>query len=443
MAKTQAVEVEAAGRVVRVSNPDKPWFPEAGITKLEVIRYYQAVADGALRGVRGRPMQMERYVDGIGAPPFYQKRAPDKGRPDWIRTVTLRFPSMRTADEVVVDDLAQLLWVVNLACLSLHPHPVRATDLEHPDELRIDLDPIPGVPFDEVKAVARASRELLAEHGLTTWPKTSGSRGIHLLVRLQPRWTFPEVRTAALAVAREVERRMPGRATARWWKEERQGVFLDYNQNAKDRTTASAYSVRPKPDARVSTPFRWEELDGLDPAAFTVRTVPARFAAEGDPHAGIDDAAHDLSPLLQLAASQGEPDAPWPPHYPKAEGEPPRVAPSRKKPEGAAPGTGRRKSSKPLRVVAESESEAAAQAGLERWKARHPGAVPHLQAADVLVDKMRGRSSPWFRIRVNLEHVPTELHPPVEPPDPDEAPKAWWGPPRGRTRGSDGGAGDA
>jgi bifunctional non-homologous end joining protein LigD len=433
MAKTEAVEIEAAGRAVRVSNPSKVWFPEAGITKLEVVRYYLSVAEGALRGVRGRPMQLERYVDGIGGPLFYQKRAPDKGRPEWIETVTLRFPSMRTADELVVRDAAQLLWVVNLACLSLHPHPVRAEDLDHPDELRIDLDPVPGVPFDEVKAVARGARDLLAEHGMATFPKTSGSRGIHLLVRLQPRWTFPEVRTAALAVAREVERRMPGRATAKWWKEDRQGVFLDYNQNAKDRTTASAYSVRAKPDARVSTPFRWEELDALDPAAFTLRTVPARFAAEGDPHAAIDDVAHDLGPLLQLAAAQGEGDAPWPPHFPKAEGEPDRVAPSRKRKapaEGASSGTGRRKPTKPLRIVAESTDEAAARAGLERWKAAHPDVVPHLHEADVLVDKMRGRSSPWFRIRVNLEHAPAELHPPAARPDPDDAPKLPWGPPR-------------
>jgi bifunctional non-homologous end joining protein LigD len=431
MAKTEAVEVEAAGRLVRVSNPSKLWFPEAGITKLEVVQYYLAVADGALRGVRGRPMQLERYVDGIGAPPFYQKRAPDKGRPDWIRTVTLRFPSMRTADELVVDDTAQLLWVVNLACLALHPHPVRADDLDHPDELRIDLDPVPGVPFAQVAFVAQQTDALLREHGLRAYPKTSGSRGIHLLVRIQPRWTFPEVRTAALAVAREMERRLPGVATARWWKEERQGVFLDYNQNAKDRTTASAYSVRARPDARVSTPFRWEELDGLDPAAFTVRTVPARFSAVGDPHAGIDADPHDLTSLLQLAVEQGQPDAPWPPHFPKGEGEPARVAPSRKKREPGAPpgpGTGRRKATRPLRVVAESQVEAHAQAGLDRWKARWPAVVPHLQPADVLVDKMRGRSSPWFRIRVNLEHVPVELHPPVEPPDPDEAPKNPWGP---------------
>jgi DNA ligase D-like protein (predicted polymerase) len=425
MAKSAAVEVEAAGRLVRVSNPDKPWFPEAGITKLEVVRYYLAVADGALRGVWGRPMQLERYVDGVTEPPFYQKRAPDKGRPEWIETVTLRFPSMRTAEEVVVRDAAQLVWIVNLACLSLHPHPVRTTDLDHPDELRIDLDPVPGVPFSEVLEVARETRALLTELGLTSWPKTSGSRGVHLLVRLQPRWTFPEVRRAALAIAREVERRMPGRATSKWWKEERQGVFLDYNQNAKDRTTASAYSVRARPDGRVSMPFRWDELDGLDPAAFTVRTVPGLFLANGDAHEGIDDVAHELGPVLALADQQGEADAPWPPHFPKGEGEPAPVAPSRQRTE---PGTGRRKPTKPLRTVAESESLDDATAGLERWKARHAEVVPHLLPADVLVDKMRGRYRPWFRIRVNLEHVPLALHPPVEPPDPDAAPKAAWGP---------------
>jgi DNA ligase D-like protein (predicted polymerase) len=370
-------------------------------------------------------MQLERYVDGVTEPPFYQKRAPDKGRPEWIETVTLRFPSMRTAEEVVVRDAAQLVWIVNLACLSLHPHPVRTTDLDHPDELRIDLDPVPGVPFSEVLEVARETRALLTELGLTSWPKTSGSRGVHLLVRLQPRWTFPEVRRAALAIAREVERRMPGRATSKWWKEERQGVFLDYNQNAKDRTTASAYSVRARPDGRVSMPFRWDELDGLDPAAFTVRTVPGLFLANGDAHEGIDDVAHELGPVLALADQQGEADAPWPPHFPKGEGEPAPVAPSRQRTE---PGTGRRKPTKPLRTVAESESLDDATAGLERWKARHAEVVPHLLPADVLVDKMRGRYRPWFRIRVNLEHVPLALHPPVEPPDPDAAPKAAWGP---------------
>ena len=332
MAKAKAVELDVGGRAVRISNPDKPWFPEAGLTKLDIVRYYVDVAPGAIRGVAGRPMQLERYVDGAGSPPFYQKRAPES-RPAWVETVTLRFPSMRTAEEVVVRDVAQLLWVVNLGCLALHPHPVRAEDLDHPDELRIDLDPIPGVGWADVREVALTSRAVLEEHGLVAWPKTSGSRGMHLLVRVAPRWTFPEVRRAALGLAREVERRMPGRATAKWWKEERQGVFLDYNQNAKDRTVASAYSVRAKPDARVSTPLRWDEVPDCEPADFTVRTVPARFAEIGDPHEGIDRDAGELTSLLELAdrheADQGE--APWPPMYPKSEREPPRVQPSRKK----------------------------------------------------------------------------------------------------------------
>jgi DNA ligase D-like protein (predicted polymerase) len=392
MPKPKPVVLELAGREVAISNPDKIWFPEAGIPKIDVVRYYVAVADGAVRGVNGRPMQMERYVDGAGAPPFYQKRAPDK-RPDWIETVELRFPSMRTADEVVVRDAAALLWVVNLGCLALHPHPVRTDDLDHPDELRIDLDPVPGVEWPQVRDVAEVARQVLTEHGLRSWPKTSGSRGLHLLVRVQPRWLFPDVRRAALGVAREVERRMPGRATSRWWKEERVGVFLDYNQNAKDRTVASAYSVRAKPDARVSMPLDWEEVPTCDPAVFTIRTVPARFAERGDAHAHIDDAAGDLSSLLALAealeAEMGE--APWPPHYPKAEREPPRVQPSRAKKERAPTGTGRRKPTKPTIVVAESEDEASARAGLERWRDRYPGVAALLEPHHVLVDKMRGR----------------------------------------------------
>lgn len=428
MAKPKPVALEVAGRVVSVSNPDKVWFPEAGITKIEVVRYYLAVAEGAIRGVNGRPMQLERYVNGANQPPFYQKRAPV--HPEWIETVELRFPSMRTADEIVVRDPATLCWIVNLGCLSLHPHPVRATDLDHPDELRIDLDPVPGVEWAQVRDVALVSRDVLAERGLVAWPKTSGSRGMHLLVRIAPKWLFPEVRKAALGVAREVERRMPGRATARWWKEERQGVFLDYNQNAKDRTVASAYSVRAKPDARVSTPLRWDEVPDCDPSLFTLRTVPERFAALGDPHAGIDDEAGDLTSLLALAAeledAQGE--APWPPHYPKAEGEPPRVQPSRKR---AAPGngTGKRVPTKPTVIVAESEDEAAALAGLERWKVRHPDVALKLEAHHVLVDKMRGRYRTWTRIRVNLEQVPEEQRPPQGTPDPDDAPKMAWGKP--------------
>ena len=333
MATSKKEVLEIAGREVTVSNPDKLYFPEAGITKRELVQYYLAVADGVLRGVRDRPMQLKRYVDGISAEPFYQKRAPTS-RPPWIEVAELRFPSGRTADEIVVRDAAQLVWVVNLGCVDLHPHPVRAGDVEHPDELRVDLDPVPDVPWDQVRQVALLAREVLREHGLTGWPKTSGSRGIHVYARIQPRWAFGEVRQAALALAREVERRAPALATSKWWKEERHGVFLDYNQNAKDRTIASAYSVRPRPDARVSTPITWDELPSCEPADFTLRTVPARFAERGDPGAGIDDAVGSLESLLELSAKQkkdGLGDAPWPPHYAKAEDEPPRVQPSKRR----------------------------------------------------------------------------------------------------------------
>jgi DNA ligase D-like protein (predicted polymerase) len=325
--------LEIAGREVAISNPEKIYFPEAGITKLELVRYYLAVAEGALRGVRDRPMQLKRYVDGIAAEPFYQKRAP-ASRPPWIEVVELRFPSGRSAQEIVVRDAAQLAWVVNLGCVDLHPHPVRAEDLEHPDELRVDLDPVPGVPWEQVRTVALLAREVLSEHGLTGWPKTSGSRGIHVYARVAPRWTFGDVRQAALALAREVERRAPTLATSKWWKEERHGVFVDYNQNAKDRTIASAYSVRPRPDARVSTPVTWDELPTCDPADFTLRTVPGRFARLGDPGDGIDHAAGSLESLLELSSRQragGQGDAPWPPHYSKAEDEPPRVQPSKRR----------------------------------------------------------------------------------------------------------------
>ncbi len=286
--------LQAAGREVAVSNPEKLFFPRAGVTKLELVRYYLAVAAGALRGVRGRPMALKRYVDGVEGEFFFQKRAP-ASRPPWVEVVELRFPSGRSAQEIVVRDAAQLAWVVNLGCIDLHPHPVRADDLEHPDELRVDLDPVPGVPWSDVRDVALVARAVLEEHGLVGWPKTSGSRGIHVYARIERRWTFAEVRQAALALAREVERRAPRIATSKWWKEERHGVFVDYNQNAKDRTIASAYSVRPTQEARVSTPIRWDELPDCDPAAFTVRTVPARFAAIGDPGAGIDDAAGSQS----------------------------------------------------------------------------------------------------------------------------------------------------
>ena len=330
-AKGEALEVE--GREVIVTHPEKVYFPASGITKGELVRYYLAVAEGAVRGVRGRPMQLKRYVDGIEGQPFYQKRAPTS-RPPWIEVAELRFPSGRTAHEIVVSDAAQLAWVVNLGCLDLHPHPVRSTDLEHPDELRVDLDPVPGVPFDQVRQVALLVREVLADQGLTGWPKTSGSRGIHVYARIAPRWGFGEVRQAALALAREVERRAPALATSKWWKEERHGVFVDYNQNAKDRTVASAYSVRAVPDARVSTPVTWEELPDCQPADFTLRTVPARMARLGDPAAGIDAAAGSLEALLELSARQraeGQGDAPWPPHFAKGDDEPPRVQPSRRR----------------------------------------------------------------------------------------------------------------
>ena len=420
--------LQVAGREVAVTNPAKVFFPDAPggpITKLELVRYYLAVADGALRGAGGRPMALKRYPNGAGGDFFFQKRAPEK-RPDFVRTVELAFPSGRTADEIVVDDAAALAWVINLGCIDLNPHPVRSDDLDHPDELRVDLDPVPGVEWDDVRRVALAVRDALAGVGLVGWPKTSGSRGIHVNVRIERRWTFPEVRRAALALARDVERRVPALATSKWWKEERHGVFLDYNQNAKDRTVASAYSVRPRPDARVSTPLEWDEVADVDAAAFTLRTVPERFERLGDPHAGIDDAAGSLDGLLELSArheAEGLGDAPWPPNYAKTLDEPPRVQPSK-----------RRMSTKPLIEIGRAAKQADAIAGLERWKARHPDAWPHLRPADVLVDAMRGRSTTWTRIRVNLENVPPELRPPQEPLDPDYDPWAgmeWPGKPSG------------
>ena len=411
--------VAAAGREVAISNPRKVLFPEAGHTKLDLARYYLAVADGALRAAGGRPNVLVRYPNGIGDEFFYQKRAPSS-RPDWIDVVELRFPSGRTAEEVVPRDAAAFLWMVNLACLELHPHPVRAEDLDHPDELRIDLDPVPGVAWDQVRAVARVVHDALAEVGLVGWPKTSGSRGIHVNVRLAPRWTFDLVRRAALALARDVERRAPSLATSKWWKEERHGVFIDYNQNAKDRTVAAAYSVRPKPDARVSAPLAWDEIDACDPADFTLATMPARFAAVGDRHAGIDDAVCDLEALLELSARherEGLGDAPWPPHYRKQRGEPPRVQPSKAK------RTGARVPTRPLIEIGRARKKDDALAGLERWRARHPDAAARLQPEDVLVDAMRGRSSTWTRIRVNLQHVPPDLRPPQDALDPDDGPR--------------------
>jgi len=425
MARSPTTVLQAAGREVTITNPDKVFFPKAGFTKLDLAKYYLSVAEGALRGIAGRPIVLKRYVDGAEGEPFYQKRAPEK-HPEWIETVELRFPSGRTAREVVVRDAAQLLWKVNLACIDFNPHPVRADDLEHPDELRIDLDPIPGVAWDDVRRVALLVRDVLEENGLTGWPKTSGSRGMHVNVRLERRWDFDRVRRAALAVAREVERRAPDRATSKWWKEERHGVFLDYNQNAKDRTVASAWSVRATPDARVSMPLDWDEVADCDPAAFTLLTAPQRLAERGDPGAGIDSAAGSLDGLIALSAAQeaaGLGDAPWPPHYKKQRGEPPRVAPSRRRDAGGEGGVrGRRQPTQPLVTIANAEHKEEALTGLQRWKARHPRAAARLEEADILVDSMRGRSSTWTRIRVNLGNVPEADRPPQEKPDPDYDP---------------------
>jgi bifunctional non-homologous end joining protein LigD len=399
------------GREIAISNPSKVLFPEPGYTKLDLVRYYLAVADGALRGAGGRPNMLVRYPNGVGGEFFYQKRAP-ASRPPWIEVVSLRFPSGRSADEVVPRDAAALAWLANLACLELHPHPVRADDLEHPDELRVDLDPVPGVKWDQVREVAHVAESVLKDYGLIGWPKTSGSRGMHVNVRIERRWSFDEVRRAALALAREVERRAPAIATSKWWKEERHGVFVDYNQNAKDRTVAAAYSVRPKPGAPVSAPLGWDEVQSAEPADFTLATMPARFASIGDRHKDIDLHPGSLERLLELSAQhqrEGLGDAPWPPHYQKQRGEPARVQPSK-----------RRTSKHPLIEIARAQRKEDALAGLQRWKERHPEVVGHLEPADVLVDAMRGRSSTWTRVRVNLQHVPTELRPGQEPLDPDE-----------------------
>jgi bifunctional non-homologous end joining protein LigD len=421
--------LELAGHEVAVSNPSKVFFPQAGVTKLDMVRYYLAVSAGALGGVAGRPMALKRFVNGAEHEAFFQKRAPDN-RPDWIGTVELRFPSGRTADEVVLTDEAGLAWVVNLGCIDLNPHPVRSTDLDHPDELRVDLDPVPGVEWPQIRDVAMVARDVLADFGLTGWPKTSGPRGMHIYARIVPRWPFGDVRRAAVAVAREIERRAPDLATSKWWKEERHGVFVDYNQNAKDRTVASAYSIRPVPDARVSAPLSWDEVPTCDPAAYTIATMPARFAAIGDPWAGMDEAAGPLDALVEQAArdeAAGLPDAPWPPHYEKQAGEAPRVQPSKRRTpagSGSGSGTGRRQSTKPLIEIARAEFEDQALAGLERWKERHGDVWPLLQARDVLVDKMRGRSSVWYRIRLNLQHVPADQRPAQEPLEVDYDPWA-------------------
>ncbi|MBA2634203.1 MAG: DNA primase [Chloroflexi bacterium] len=456
MARTESEILALDGHEVTISNPGKLFFADAGITKIELVRYYLAVADGAILGVHDRPMALKRFVDGAGDEAFFQKRAP-KSVPEFVRTVELSFPSGRTADEVVVDNPAALAWVVNLGCIDLNPHAVRSGDLDHPDELRIDLDPGPGVAWADVRTVALVVREVLVELGYAPFPKTSGSRGIHVYVRIEPRWGFSEVRRAALAVAREVERRAPDIATSKWWKEERHGVFLDYNQNAKDRTVASVYSVRPRPEATVSAPLTWDEVPDAELGDFTLGTVPDRYAKLGDLGAGIDDRAFSLEPLLELVGrheAEGLGDAPWPPHYAKQAGEPPRVQPSKRRmpadapvtdptaprgragsvapafpfaparnPDGSVPPTGRRRSSQPLLVISQAAAKPDALAGLDRWRARHPDAAASVRdPEDVLVDAMRGRYKVWWRVRVNLRNVPEAHRPAAEPPDPDYDP---------------------
>ncbi len=413
-ASTEHEILNVDGREIPISNPSKVLFPDAGYTKLDLARYYLAVAPGALRAAGGRPNMLVRYPNGIKGEFFFQKRAP-ASRPPWIDVVSLQFPSGRTAEEVVPRDAAALLWMANLACLELHPHPVRADDLDHPDELRVDLDPVPGVEWPQIREVGHVVKAVLEEHGLTGWPKTSGSRGMHIYVRIERRWTFDQVRRAALALARDVERRAPAIASSKWWKEERRGVFIDYNQNAKDRTVAAAYSVRPNARAQVSAPLNWDEVDSCEPADFTLATMPKRFSEIGDRHANMDSDAGSLDELLELSAQHerdGQGDAPWPPQYKKAAGEPPRVQPSR-----------RRASAHPLIEIGRAQRKEDALAGLERWRERHSKAAAHLQPADVLVDAMRGRFTTWTRVRVNLEHVPPKLRPRQEALDPDDEPQ--------------------
>jgi bifunctional non-homologous end joining protein LigD len=474
---------------VRITHPEKLYFSrEVQLTKLDLVRYALAIAPGALQGIRDRPIVLKRFVNGAcldsGQPePFYQKRAPTD-LPAFLRTVTLSFPSGRTAEEVVVDNPAGLAWIVNLGCIEFHPHPIRSSDLDHPDELRIDLDPGPGVEWPDVRAVALEVKNILEENGLTSWPKTSGSRGMHVNVRIHPRWTFTEVRRAALALARAVERRAPTLASSKWWKEERHGVFLDYNQNAKDRTTASAYSVRPLPDARVSAPLHWHEVPEANPTDFTVLTMPQRFVELGNPHKAMDAAPGSLDQLLALAArdeAEGLGDAPWPPHFVKQEGEAKRVQPSKAKSFSAQSAEGfgahrfkkrskaasdmpdtsdtaqklssfheaggpasslsseapttpkpthktptKRASKHPLIIVAQSTDKSAAEAGLDRWKTAHPEAAQHLAVDDILIDRMRGSSTIWYRIRINLRHVPEDQRPTQQTPDPDDDPTRAW-----------------
>jgi DNA ligase D-like protein (predicted polymerase) len=396
VSKSQVLQV--AGRGVTITNPDKLLFPERGHTKLDLVQYYLAVADGALRGVAGRPMILKRFVKGIDEEAFFQKRAPTK-RPDWIEVAELRYASGTSAEEVVVRDAAQLAWVLNLGCVDLNPHPVLAEDLDRPDELRIDLDPVPGVDWGQIVDVAFVVKEVLEDHGLVAWPKTSGSRGFHIYTRIDPRWLYREVRLAAETVAREVENRAPDLATSKWWKEERQGVFVDFNQNAKDRTIASAYSVRPTPDARVSTPLTWTEVPGCRPQDYTLATVLDRYAAIGDPWQDIGASPGSLEALLDLAK---------------------RLGPAEKPPKG----TGQRRFTMPLIEIARAKTKDEAMDGLQRWRDRHPSVVGHLEPADILVDGMRGRSSIWYRIRVNLQHVPEAERPPQEPLEVDYNPWA-------------------
>jgi DNA ligase D-like protein (predicted polymerase) len=402
---TPTTVIEIDGRQVTITNPDKVFFSRTGRTKLDLVNYYLAVADGAIRGVNGRPMALKRFVNGAESEPFFQKRVP-AARPDWIETVDLSYPSGRTASEIVVRDAAQLAWVINLGCIDLNPHPVRAEAVDRPDELRVDLDPVRGVPWSDVRTVALVTRDVLEDFGLVGWPKTSGSRGFHVFCRIEPRWTFAEVRRAAVALAREVERRAPEIATSKWWKEERHGVFVDYNQNAKDHTTASAYSIRPNADARVSTPLYWSEVADCDPAAFTMDTVPGRFAAIGDPGAGIDRAVGSIEGLIELASQQDAEARPVP--------VPPDAAVLPPAPGKSVGPTGRRRTTAPLIEVARAATQAEAMAGLERWKARHGIVWELLAANDVLVDSMRGRNQTWTRIRLNLRNVPEADRPPQE-----------------------------
>jgi DNA ligase D-like protein (predicted polymerase) len=396
---TGPVSLEVAGRQVTITHPDTVVFPGhdgAGrYTKLDLVRYYLSVADGALRGVAGRPMILKRFVKGIEQEAVFQKRAPEK-RPDWVDVAELRYARGTSAKEAVIHDAAGLAWVINLGCIDLNPHPVLADDLDHPDELRVDLDPMPGVGWRGIVEVALVAREVLEDYGLIAWPKTSGSRGFHIYARIAPDWSFRQVRLAAQTVAREVERRAPGAATSRWWKEEREGVFVDFNQNAKDRTVASAYSVRATPDARVSTPLHWDEVADCSPEAFTIATVPGRFADIGDPWAGIDENVGRLDRLLELAEELG----------------PPEKAPKGSGTTGGAPG--QRQSTMPLIEIARTKTKDEAQAALDTWRDRYPAVADRLQPADVLVDGMRGPSSIWYRIRINLQHVPDDQRPPQE-----------------------------